>query len=181
MIVFRPMQPEDLELMYRWLNDDPVIREIWTQGEGRTRERIAAKYGPRLAGTDPTRSYIILCDGVPIGYTQWYLWRDYPGYAAHLGLEEVAASVDLFIGEAAYRYRGLGGGIIRQLLRDVVFAHPDPVSCVITPIEGNDIAIRAYEKAGYRHVRTLYGVPGEPGPVYLMRVGREEVVAADAE
>lgn len=179
MISFRPIQAGDLDLMYRWLNEDMVIRDVWTQGRGKTREQIEAKYLPRVAGKDATQSYIILCHGTPIGHVQWYMWRDYPDYAAHLALDEEAASMDTFIGEAEYRNRGLGVGILREFLREVVFARSEARSCVLTPIAGNDAAIRAYEKAGFRHLKTLYGVPGEPGPVYTMRIGREEVLAAE--
>ncbi len=54
------------------------------------------------------------------------------------------------------------------------YARPEVVRCIITPIETNRHAIRAYEKIGFHHWRTQV-IPGEPGPVYLMRITREAI------
>jgi aminoglycoside 6'-N-acetyltransferase len=47
----------------------------------------------------------------------------------------------------------------------------DAGSCIIDPEPANRIAIRAYEKAGFRYVKTVK-VPAEPQPAYLMRISR---------
>jgi aminoglycoside 6'-N-acetyltransferase len=165
----------DLPLMHKWLNS-PGVLEVWSDYDEWTMERIFAKYAGRIAGKSPTTPYAILCDGKPVGYIQSYLWRDYPDYASHLDLQEEAASLDVFIGEAEYRHRGLGPMMLRQFLKDVIFADPAVDSCVITPMADNAPALRAYAKAGFKHLRTIE-VPDEPGPVYLMRIGREEALA----
>ncbi|HEY3316401.1 MAG TPA: GNAT family N-acetyltransferase [Bacillota bacterium] len=169
------MALEDLPLLHGWINSDG-IRQIWNQGAARSLDEITAKYGPRISGQVPTDPYLILLNGTPIGYIQTYLWRDHPSYAVHLKLTEEAASLDLFIGEERWRGRGLGPVVLNRFLKEGVFARPGVVSCVITPEEGNTAAIRAYEKAGFRHLRTV-DIPGEPGPVHLMRIGREGVQA----
>ena len=51
---------------------------------------------------------------------------------------------------------------------------PDVTCCVIGPAASNAIAIRAYEKAGFRHLNTIV-VPGEDEPEYLMRATPEDV------
>ncbi len=73
---FRPLAHDDLELMQRWLNDDFVAR--WWPGWPRL-EQVRAKYAPRIAGSDPTKCFIIELDGRPIGFIQCY--RD-PRFAA---------------------------------------------------------------------------------------------------
>ncbi|HEY3265459.1 MAG TPA: GNAT family N-acetyltransferase [Armatimonadota bacterium] len=172
-IRFRRLAMEDLALMRRWLNETPAVRESYAHGQDVSYEAVVGKYGPRIRGEQPTASYIIMCgDEVPIGYIQTYLWRDYPAYARYLDLHEEAASLDVFIGHEGYIHRGLGPGILRVFLREVVFADARVESCVITPEAGNASALRAYEKAGFRRVRVIEH-PDEPGPVCMMRIGRE--------
>lgn len=81
-----------------------------------------------------------------------------------------AAGLDLFIGEEAYVHRGLGAPTLTPFLREFTFIDPDVPSCVVLPEPENNIAIRAYEKAGFRHVKTIQ-VPGEPTRRYAMRIG----------
>lgn len=171
-IAFRPLRLGDLPLMHHWLNSPGVMR--WYEKRPQSEEEVAAKYGPRIRGEDPTRAFVMLYGGEPIGYIQTYKISDYPDYAVHLGLDDEAAGVDLFIGEDAYRHRGLGGPILRGFLREVVFSTMDVPACVIGPEPANTVAIRAYEKAGFRYWKTV-SIPDE-GEEYLMRIAREEVV-----
>lgn len=172
-IAFRRLSMEDLPLMHRWVNAEPLL-QIWNHGETKTYEEIVAKYEPRISGAEPADPYIILYDGRPIGYIQTYLWRDWPDYAQHMDLTEEAASLDVFIGEEAYRGRGIGSKMLVQFMREIIFANPDAASCIITPEVENVAAHRAYEKAGFRHWKTM-NHPDEPTPVYFMRVGRNEL------
>lgn len=177
MIAFRRLRFEDLPLMHRWINEDPVVNQIWVQGETRSLEQITNKYGPRINGEQPTDPYLILAGETPIGYIQTYLWQDYDeDFKAHIDLTD-AASFDVFIGEAAYRYRGIGQEILSRFMREYVFARPEVKSCIITPLDNNPAGIRAYEKLGFRHVATIPDLPGEPAPVYFMRIDREQVMA----
>jgi aminoglycoside 6'-N-acetyltransferase len=169
---FRPLAEDDLPTMVRWLNT-PHVR-AWWQNDPRTIEEARAKYMPRIAGTEPTSAYVILADGRPIGYIQAYTIADWPEYAGAINVEDGAAGVDLFIGEEVYVHRGLGAPILRAFLRDVVFGMPGVTCCVIGPSASNASAIRAYEKAGFRHIKTV-AVPGEEDPEYLMRITMEEL------
>lgn len=169
-IGFRLLATADLPLMHRWLNV-PAVLEWWK--EPLSREEVEEKYGPCIRGEEPTRPYLILYDGRPIGYIQTYRVADHPEYDAAVGLTEPAAGVDLFIGEDAFRHRGLGPAILRRFLLEIVFPTFDVVCCVIGPEPANRAAIRAYEKAGFRYLKTIQA-PGEDQPEYLMRIGREE-------
>lgn len=172
-VAFQRLSEDDIALVHRWLQS-PVLIDIWTHGESWSRERVAEKYGPRIRGEEPTEPFLILADGEPVGYIQWYLWRSYPEYSVHLGLEEEAASLDLFIGEEAYRGAGRGPQILREFLREVIFARSEAVSCVITPEARNERALRAYEKAGFRRWKVMLH-PDEPGPICLMRIERSSL------
>jgi len=174
-IGFRPLAAADLPLLRRWLATD-FVREWYDDGP--PDEAIAREYLPKIRGEDPTRPFLILLGERPIGYIQTYRIADSPDYASAVRVDADAAGVDLFIGEADCIHRGLGAPILRRFLCDIVFAAADVGSCVIGPAAGNAIAIRAYEKAGFRYLKTVR-VPGEPEPEYLMRIARADVVATE--
>lgn len=172
LIGFRQMTPDDLRQIHRWLQE-PEVLKWWWGGIAPTYAAVEEKYAPRARGEEPTDQYFILHAGRPIGYIQTYMIRDYPEYAAAVGVDEAAAGVDLFIGEAAYLHKGLGSHILRAFLRDIVFGASDVASCIIGPSETNAIAIRAYEKAGFRYLKTIPSAD-EPVPEYLMRISRAD-------
>jgi aminoglycoside 6'-N-acetyltransferase len=173
LIGFRRMVLDDLTQLHRWLQV-PQVLEWWWGGVAPTYEAVAEKYGPDIADGALTRAYLILYADRPIGYIQTYRIRDYPEYAAAVGADEEAAGVDLLIGEEEYLHKGLGSHTLRQFLRAVVFAAGDIASCIIGPSEANVIAIRAYEKAGFRYFKTIPST-NEPTPEYLMRIARNDL------
>jgi RimJ/RimL family protein N-acetyltransferase len=172
-IGFRPLERADLPTLYRWLTT-PHVARWYSQGEPRTPAGVEAKYGPRIDGRTPTRAFAILYGATPIGYIQTYLIGDYPDYARHVAADEEAAGVDLLVGEADYVHRGLGAPLLRTFLREIVFVQPGVASCIIGPEPKNLAAIRAYEKAGFRYLKTIQQ-PDEPEPEYLMRLARSEL------
>ncbi|MGI8855803.1 MAG: GNAT family N-acetyltransferase [Thermomicrobiales bacterium] len=173
LIDFRRMTMDDLPLLHRWLQT-PHVLEWWWGGVAPPYEAVAEKYGPDIRGEEPTACYLILYAGNAIGYIQTYRISDYPEYAAAVGADEEAAGVDLLIGEEEYLHKGLGSHILRRFLRAIVFAADDIASCIIGPSEANTIAIRAYEKAGFRFFKTIPSA-NEPTPEYLMRLARDEL------
>ncbi|HUY99366.1 MAG TPA: GNAT family N-acetyltransferase [Thermomicrobiaceae bacterium] len=176
LIGFRGLEPADFDLIHRWLNT-PAVLEWWK--EPRTREEVEQEYGAYVRGEDPTRPFLILVGDRPIGYIQTYRIADEPEYARALDLSESSAGIDLYIGEDAYRWRGLGPEILRRFLVEVVFADPEIESCVIGPEPANVSAIRSYEKAGFRYLKTV-AVPDEPEGEYLLRLGRAEALGRPA-
>lgn len=179
LIGFRPLTAGDFPLMHRWLHL-PHVNEWWWDDDPTppTPEQVVEEYG----NDEPINRYLILYCGGPVGYIQYCRVGDfaadekyaYPEFVAYVG-EPEAANIDVFIGEPAFLHRGLGPLLLRRFLRDVVFADPRRFpACVIDPYEANAAAIRAYGKAGFRHVRTA-DVPGERYPIHLMRIERGEV------
>lgn len=166
-ISFRPMVESDFPDIHRWRNQ-PHVLEWWH--DALTPEQVAAKYLPRIRGEEPIRCYIILIDGNPAGMIQTYRVGDDPDYAVHLPVSPDTAGVDLYIGEERYLHRGLGSRTLHAFLEDIVF--PSGVTTVsIDPSVENRIAIRSYEKAGFRHLITKQ-IPHEPEPTYLMVMTR---------
>jgi RimJ/RimL family protein N-acetyltransferase len=167
---FRRLESTDVSLMHRWLNQPHVTR--WYIDEPTELEEVTAKYAPG-APDEPTERYLIVYAGQPIGYVQTYPLSDYLDYAIHVAEpEEIAAGthgMDLFIGEAEFQHRGLGPILMRRFLREIVFGrHAAPV-CLLDPDPDNTAAIRAYEKTGFRYVKTVQ-IPGERVASYVMRI-----------
>jgi len=172
-IGFRCLERRDLPLLHTWLNRDFVLQ--WYSRRPQTYAEVVAKYGPRIDGHAPTRCFLIRAGERAIGYIQTYAISDYPDYSAYVQVEEGAAGVDLFIGEADYIHRGLGSAILTGFLREVIFGTTDATCCVLGPEPQNKVAIRAYEKAGFRYLKTIQ-LPDEPEPEYLMRIERGDVL-----
>ncbi len=170
-IAFRPLQRDDLPLMFRWINT-PHVARWWDAAPSLA--AVEAEYLPAIRDPRPAQCYVILRAGAPVGFIQTYLIDDHPAYAAAVQVGPGAAGVDLFIGEAELAHRGLGPRLLRQFVREIVFARGEVTRCVIGPAAANRSAIRAYEKAGFRHLKTV-AVPGEAEPEYLMALTRDEV------
>ncbi len=168
---FDPLQGDDLPLLHAWLHREHVA--AWWR-ERPTYAEVVAEYTPCIAGETPTRCYLVIYEDAPIGYIQRYRLADEPDYARAVTVAEDAVGVDLFIGEARYLHRGLGSAALRRFVCEIVFAAEDVVSCIIGPEPANRAAIRAYEKVGFRYLKTIR-VPGEETPEYLMRLGREDL------
>jgi len=171
MIHFRTLDRGDLPLMHRWRNTPHVVE--WWPGEALTLDQIIAKYSAHIDGKENVRCFVIVNGDTPIGYIQKYPIGENSEYARHIPVAAEAAGIDLFIGEVEFHHRGLGAPIIRQFLNDIVFADPAVKTCIIDPAVSNRVAIRAYEKAGFRFLQTVTNA-GDAEPHRLMKIGREE-------
>lgn len=160
--------------MRRWLLEPHVSR--WWDDGAKTPYPDAAieEYREAIQGKDPTYHYLAQIDGRSAGMFQHYRIGDDPEYAEALALGEDAIGIDLFIGEAELVGQGHGPKMLRQFLRDVAFPFHGIDVCVIGPSVTNLLAIRAYEKAGFRSLKEVR-VPPEPDPEFLMRLTAEEL------
>lgn len=156
MIEFRPIAESDMPHLRSWLEREHVV--LWWRDE-RAEDHL-----------DPNEHFVIELDGEPIGMIQTYLVDDYPEWKAVVGDEPDLAGVDLLIGEEDMVGRGIGPLVLAQFAREVVFARPGTIAAIATVEEGNRRSWRAFEKAGFRHVRD---VVEEGRPHRLMRLERE--------
>jgi RimJ/RimL family protein N-acetyltransferase len=167
-ISFRKMQIADVRRVMGWLNQEHVKR--WWYGDiDVTYAEVYREHVPKLTGKIPTTSYIIGCDSMPVGYIETYLIPSWPDYAQRVDVDELSASLDMFIGEAAYLHQGLGPLVLRKFLREKVFTRGDVISCIVGPEPENAPAIRAAEKVGFTYLKTIPAVEGEHAE-YLMRI-----------
>ena len=161
MIAFEPFRQEHLPLLRDWLSREHVRR--WWGDESLAHAEDA------LARRDPSVYYLIVVDGSAVGMIQTYLVSDHPEWEEVVGPGEGLAGVDLLIGEEDATGRGLGPQVLERFTREVVFARPETQACVATIEEPNRRSWRAFEKAGFRHVRDVE----EDGlPHRLMRLER---------
>jgi aminoglycoside 6'-N-acetyltransferase len=163
-IRFRPLEESDLPQVEKWLRAEHVA-EWWRD----PLEIALEKRREALEGRREVEHYVILEDGRPVGMIQTYRVADHPDWGDLVGAEPEAAGVDLFVGEADAVGRGLGPEILREFARAVVFSQPETTAVVATVEEANRRSWRAFEKAGFRHVRDV----DEDGlPHRLMRLER---------
>lgn len=154
--------------MRRWYDDVPAEKYP---------DDTIVDYQHAIHGEDPTDLYVIKLDARPIGEIQSYRIDDHPGYAAHVALSRAAFGIDLFIGEPELIGHGHGPALIRAFLRDVAFPRYGVDLCVIGPTASNAAAIRAYEKAGFRFLKTYLEPDSREPEHYLMELMRADLDA----
>ncbi len=170
MIEFRPLAEEDLAQVEEWLAR-PHVARWW-------RDEIAdtlAELRAAIEGRDASEQHLILLDGRPIGLIQTYLAADHPEWEAIVQVGPGVAGVDLFVGEEELIGRGLGPRIIDAFAREIVLASDGVDAVIATVEEANRRSWRAFEKAGFRHVRDVV----EDGfPCRLLRLDRGAAAAS---
>jgi aminoglycoside 6'-N-acetyltransferase len=164
-ISFRTMTREDFRQVFEWLRNPAVAQ--WYGPTPCSISEIENKYEPRISGEVPVACYIAEYDGRAVGFIQTYQLTHDPEYAEALDMPNGSYGVDLFIGEDEFRHCGFGPIMLQEFVKLIVFDEHGARYCVIAPEINNTAAIRAYEKAGFNHVKTV-PVPGEPEPEYVM-------------
>ena len=177
LIGFRWLNEDDLPLLHQWLNKGAAFE--WYGLESTTLAEIVLAYSPRLRGQSSVLAMIITYDGSPVGYIQRYFPEKEPEYWGKQVLPAGTAGIDLFIGDSAFLHCGFGPLAIRSFLWEHVFTGSTRY-CMIDPDPKNTIAIRAYEKVGFRHLRTI-GPPDHIDDAYLMLLERARFEASFVE
>jgi RimJ/RimL family protein N-acetyltransferase len=149
-IGFRPLTADELPLLYEWLQRKHIQR-WWTDRE--TYDEVVQHYLPAIEGSEPTDLYLILSEGMPVGFIQTYRVSDYPEYRDLVAVEDGVAGVDLFVAEPELTGRGFGSEALRRFVADIVFSDPEIHACVADPDAENIASLRAFEKAGFHVVR----------------------------
>lgn len=159
-ISFQPLTRDDFPLMHRWLNNDTVARFYGIDDDNRkypSYEEVVDEFEADLRPDAPTHGYTIAIDGRKVGYIQCYRVGDYEEYAQAIDMaDDDPWAIDIFIGEDDARGAGMGPSIIEQFVEEYVFSRPDVNVCLLNPELENERGRRAYEKAGFRHVKTVW-------------------------
>jgi len=150
----------DLPLVRRWLGS-PHVARWWGAPDEEIRQ-----IRDHLAGGCVT-PFLMVEAGRPLGYLQVYHANGDPFWQG-CAFPRETFGLDLSIGEVEATGRGLGPRFLRIVL-DRLFAMPEVARVHIDPAPDNAIAIRAYEKAGFRR-EGLIDTPD--GPALYMSVER---------
>lgn len=174
-ISFVRLKRADLPLMHRWLNN-PKVAEWYGVGDDNhgfpALDEVIAEYEENFRPDPKNHAFLLHLDGRPVGYIQCYRVGDYPDYAKELDVDPDGWAIDIFVGEDDVRERGVGSQAVEQLLQEYVFSRPEVKTCYICPDPENKRAVRAYEKAGFRYLKTVW-IESEKGYEYVMRRDRD--------
>ena len=151
-ISFRLLGCTDFPLLQKWLAA-PHVGDWWN--ERFDLASLEAKDGPAIDGSEPIHVHVIQHAGVPIGWIQWYRWRDFPEHAIQVGADHMSAGIDLAIGEVEQTGRGLGPAVIRQFGTNYIFINDDIGAIVADPSASNRRSVSAFRKAGFNIVDTV--------------------------
>jgi RimJ/RimL family protein N-acetyltransferase len=168
LVRLRPLEPEDADALYRWHNDEEVMR--WLQ----------SYYHESLAGLRKR-----LADRQENSYEKVTLCietleeRKLIGLVALRGAEPVnaRAEVDIYLGEQEYWGGGYGTDALRRMCRygfDTLRLH----SIELTVVEANERAVRSYQKIGFQvdgRLRQSFFRDGQWYDELLMCVLEEEL------
>ena len=161
--LIRDFADSDLPLMYKWLTDDRVLEYYEGRDVRFTMDTLADHYHEEIP--DGFR-VIIEYRNVPIGYGQVYRLSgelfdeyDYPNNG------HIAFAMDQFVGEPEYWSRGIGTTFLK-LMADYLKEQKAAEIILLDPHKNNHRAVRAYEKAGFKIVKSL--------PEHEMFEGRKE-------
>lgn len=139
----RPAVPADVPLLHRW-DDDPDVA-----ASGGDDDEFDWEYEvPREVAW---RELLIAEeDGRPVGFLQLIDAREEESH--YWGdIEPGIWAIDIWIGAAADRGRGLGATMMHLAL-ERCFARPDVHTVLIDPLLRNQRAIRFYERLGFEHI-----------------------------
>jgi len=169
-INFRKISSSDLKILFKWLNSKHV-HEFYDADKENTFEDIKKRYLPKIRGEKSTDCYLVEYDGNSVGYIQKYFVNDWPEFGNYLDYDDRVVSVDLFIGEQNFMGIGFGSFMLFEFINQIVFKISGVSLCIIGPEPNNKRAIRAYQKVGFKHVKTLR-IGDEKEDTYIMELSK---------
>lgn len=141
-LILRSFTDTDLALYTRWLAQAHVRR--WFAPT----EDWLAEINARKDTFAFIRHFMILLDGTPIGFCQYYPYElggeDWHGSVPLQG----TYSIDYLIGETACLRKGYGAEAIRLLVEDI-FSIPQAERIIVQPEAENEASRRALQRAGF--------------------------------
>ena len=149
---FRPLEKKDMPLLARWLAA-PHVAQWW--GDKETELKGIEEAIDSIA----VEPFIIELDGKPIGYIQSYDPYLEDGENPFEDQPTGTLGIDQFIGEPDLIGKGHGTRLIGEFV-EMLFEEGAP-RVIMDPDTANAVAIRVYEKIGFRPVRRIKTATGE--------------------
>ncbi|MET9632151.1 GNAT family protein [Lentzea sp. NPDC006480] len=168
LVLLRPLEPEDADALYRWHNDENVMR--WLQAY--FHESLAGLRKRLADRQENSYEKVTLC-------VETLEERKTIGIVALRDADPVNArgEVDIYIGEQEYWGGGYGTDALRTLCR-YGFSTLRLHSIQLTVVEANERAIRSYQKLGFQvdgRLRQAFHRDGEWHDELLMCVLADEL------
>lgn len=146
MLTLEPMQTTDLDLVTAWLAA-PEVGRWWLVGSTIDKEIDELRRG--IGGIEPTTVLLVVERAKPIGWCQWYLYRDYREHARELNAEPGDVGIDYAIGDPTRRRAGVGTELIATLVTRIRQRYPR-AGVIADPEASNTASRRVLEKNGFR-------------------------------
>lgn len=162
-VQLRLMTEHDLPMLHDWLNRPHIVE--WWGNERPSLDEVREKYLPRVLATEAVTPYIGLLDGRPFAYSQSYVALGCGGGWWEDETDPGVRGIDQSIAEPELLGRGLGTRLVRAMV-ERLFQDPAVTRVQTDPSPRNGRAIRCYEKAGFKRVRTIV-TPDGPA-VYML-------------
>lgn len=138
-LTFRPAVPADAPLLRRW-DEDPAVVASDPNDDWRWEIELAEN-------PDWREQFIVEADGHAAGFLQLIdPAREESRYWGNVSLG--LRAIDLWIGEAEFRNRGIGTRMM-QFALDRCFADPSVTAVLIDPLASNSAALRFYGRLGF--------------------------------
>ncbi|MEG1427315.1 MAG: GNAT family N-acetyltransferase [Oscillospiraceae bacterium] len=141
------MTGEDYRQMSQWLTDEKVLKYYDGRDNPSDLHQVIETYRPLVMGEDESTPCILREEGRAVGYIQFYpITKE----RAELKVDTFKApyGIDLFIGEADCRGRGLGPRFLR-MLSAYLLSEMDADVLVGDPQAWNQRSINAFARAGF--------------------------------
>lgn len=165
------MRPDDLALVEHWLGEPHVAR--WFLA-GSSLEAELEDIRQSVSGEQRVHMFVVIDDGEPVGWCQWYLCEENPGWAAETGAEPGDVGIDYAIGNPGRVGGGVGTEVIGALVELVRAVSPE-CGVVADPDAKNLASRRVLEKNGFALVAVKAmesEATDDPMAVYRLPAGR---------
>lgn len=165
-LVLRPMSEADLRMFHAWLRR-PHVAQWWGEEDGqRPFEDVRARYHPLVMAAERVTPYIAMLDDQPVGYAQSYVALGCGGGWWEDETDPGVRGIDQFLADGSMLGRGIGTRLVTALV-DMLLRDSAVTRLQVDPDPANARAIRCYEKAGFRALRTIV-TPDGPA-LYMSR------------
>jgi aminoglycoside 6'-N-acetyltransferase Ib len=168
-VTLRLMTEHDIAMLHEWLNRPHIVQ--WWGGEDNrpTLAQTRQQYLPRVLAAQRVTPYIALQGAQPIGYAQSYVAMGSGGGWWEDETDPGVRGIDQSLAHASQLGQGRGTQMVAALV-ELLFSDPAVTNIQTDPAPHNARAIRCYEKAGFRGVRTIV-TPDGPA-LYMVRERR---------
>ncbi|MBS7020953.1 MAG: GNAT family N-acetyltransferase, partial [Firmicutes bacterium] len=146
----RNLTRNDMKTLEVWLNQEEIL-EFY---QGRDCKYDIRAIERHYYNDNNLCRLILMMDGEPIGYMQYYPLTKAELTKYHFGIESKVFGLDLFIGIPELLGKGYGSKYI-MMICDYLIHEQEVNKVVVDPMTHNKRAIRCYEKCGFEKQQLL--------------------------